>query len=108
MNRIKELRKELNLKQEQLGKMLNVQRAVISKYETGRVSLNAETLHKLCDVFNVSSDYIIGRTEQRQFNDKKTFSPKITSIIKSCSELNEKELTKVIEYIDFLKVKKNS
>ncbi len=108
MNRIKELRKELNLNQEQLGQMLNVKRAVISKYETGRVSLNAETLHKLCDVFKVSSDYIIGRTEQRQLNDEKSFSPQITSIVKSCSNLNEKELIKVIEYIDFLKIKKNS
>jgi len=108
MNRIKELRKELNLKQEQLGKMLNVQRAVVSKYETGRVSLNAETLHKLCDIFNVSSDYILGRTEQRQLKDEKSLSPQITSIINSCSDLNEKELIKVIEYIDFLKIKKNS
>lgn len=108
MNRIKELRKELNLKQEQLGKMLNVQRAVISKYETGRVSLNAETLHKLCDVFKVSSDYIIGRTNQRKLDDEKSSSPQITSIAKSCADLNEEDFKKVLEYIDFLKIKKNS
>ncbi len=108
MNRIKELRKEHNLKQEQLAKMLNVKRAAVSKYETGYVSLSDETLHKLCDIFNVSSDYILGRTEQRQVKDEKSFSPQIISIINSCSDLNEKELIKVVEYIDFLKIKKNS
>ena len=65
MNRIKELREELRWTQEDLGKLLNVQKSAVSKYETGRVQLTDEIIEKLVNIFNVSSDYILGITETR-------------------------------------------
>ncbi|MBR2471183.1 MAG: helix-turn-helix transcriptional regulator [Clostridia bacterium] len=103
MNRIKKLRKELGWKQDELGKLLNVKRAAISKYETERVPLTDETISLLCDIFNVSADYLIGRSDTKIPFDKKTTPKNIWTILETCSDLNEEELKKVKEYIDFLK-----
>ena len=52
--RIKNLRKERNLSQEELGAMLGVQRAAVQKWESGLVkNLKRETVKKLSDIFNV-------------------------------------------------------
>lgn len=62
MNRIKKLRESSNETQEELGKILNVSKATISKYENGTVEMSNDTLIKLANHFNVSTDYILGRT----------------------------------------------
>lgn len=62
MNRIKSLREEQGMTQSELGKLLNVKDAAISKYESEKVPLTAETILKLSEIFSVSTDYILGRT----------------------------------------------
>lgn len=59
-NTIKELRTEAGMTQEELGMLLNVQNAAVSKYESGKVPLTGETLLKLSKIFNVSTDYLLG------------------------------------------------
>lgn len=63
MNRIRMLREAQGWSQDDLGLKLNVKRAAISKYETGSISLSDETLRKLADVFEVSIDYLLDRTD---------------------------------------------
>ena len=63
MNRLKSLREEKGMKQSELGKLLNVQDAAISKYESGKVSLTDDTLLKLSKIFNVPVDYILGNDD---------------------------------------------
>lgn len=60
MNRIKELRTAKHLTQEELGNILNVQKAAISKYENGRAEPSMDILKKMATLFNVSTDYILG------------------------------------------------
>lgn len=60
-NRIKKLRTAHRLTQEELGKKLNVQKAAISKYENGTVIPNCEVLKRLAAIFNVTTDYLLGR-----------------------------------------------
>lgn len=59
MNRIKELRVARNLTQEGLGKILNVQKAAISKYENGRADPSVDILKRMVHYFGVSSDYLL-------------------------------------------------
>ena len=66
MNRIKELRKQHELTQEELGSIINVQKAAISKYELERATPSTDILKKLADYFNVSVDYLLGRTDEPQ------------------------------------------
>ena len=50
-NRIKELRKKLNLTQEELGKLINVTKVSICCYEKGTRTPTLETLKVLAEVF---------------------------------------------------------
>lgn len=60
MNRIKELRELKGWSQQDLGAYLNVQKSAISKYENGKVSLTGETIKKLVELFDVTSDILLG------------------------------------------------
>lgn len=62
-NRLVELRKEKGLTQEELAKALNISRSALSLYEIGKRDPDTETLKKIAEYFNVSIDYLLGRTD---------------------------------------------
>ena len=62
MNRIKQLRNEKGINQEVLAKLLGLETAGISKLETGRVPLKDEYIIKLAEYFQVSTDYLLGKS----------------------------------------------
>ncbi|WMJ81994.1 helix-turn-helix transcriptional regulator [Clostridium sp. MB40-C1] len=64
-DRLKELREEKQLTQEELGKLLNVSRQTVSGYESEDNEPSIQNLIKLADIFNVSLDYLLGRTKER-------------------------------------------
>ena len=68
MNRVKELREEMGWTQKYLGSVLNVKNSAISKYENGRATLTEDTIIKLAKLFNVTSDYILGLSDYRNFD----------------------------------------
>ena len=70
MNRIKQLRNEKDIKQDVLAKLLGLEVAGISKLETGRVPLKDEYIVKLAEYFNVSTDYLLGKTDVRNSGAK--------------------------------------
>lgn len=76
MNRIKDLREDRDMTQSDLGELLNVQKAAVSKYEMGKVSLSDELIGRLCVIFGVSADYLLCRTDEKNAinNSKKTKS----------------------------------
>jgi len=64
--RLKELRKKAHLTQEDLAKILGVERSSIGKYEgNSNVMPSNEVLNKIADYFCVSTDYLLGRDEPR-------------------------------------------
>lgn len=65
MNRIKQLRNEKNINQDVLAKLLGLEIAGISKLETERVPLKDEYIIKLAEYFNVSTDYLLGKSDIR-------------------------------------------
>ncbi|WP_437131242.1 helix-turn-helix domain-containing protein [Peptostreptococcus russellii] len=67
--KIKLLRKENGLTQLELGDKLGLSKANISKYESNVHEPSIETLNKLSDIFNVSVDYLLGRTNIRNHVD---------------------------------------
>ena len=58
--RIRELRLERNMTQDQLAKELGVTQKNISKYELEQLDQNTETLIQICRLFDVSADYLLG------------------------------------------------
>lgn len=62
-NRIKTLREELGIKQEELAKKMSVSPSAIGMYETNKREPNNELILKLAQFFNVSTDYLLGKTD---------------------------------------------
>ena len=73
--RLKSLRHEKNLTQEEIAEILNVGRPTIAGYETKNKEPNYETLKKLADFFNVSIDYLLGRTDEKTIDSSMPKSP---------------------------------
>ena len=66
MNRISELREEAGLKQMALASMLNVTPQTISRYERGDRDLGTDAIGRLCQIFGVTSDYLLGFSTRRK------------------------------------------
>ena len=67
MNRIKELRQQNGWLQSDLATRLQTSRQTIGNYETGQRQLDPETILKLCEIFDVTADYLLGRSVVRSF-----------------------------------------
>jgi len=61
--RLKDLRKNHNLTQEDVANILGVTRTTYSMYERGERQMDYDTLLKLADYYKVSLDYLFGRSE---------------------------------------------
>lgn len=59
-DRLKELRLESGLTQDELAKATNISQSSISIYELGKISPTADIIITFCKFFNVSADYILG------------------------------------------------
>lgn len=60
--RLRDLREDKDLKQVQVAALLGIQQTVYSRYERGYQTIPVEHLLVLADFYNVSTDYILGRT----------------------------------------------
>lgn len=102
MNRIKALRAEKNIKQDVLAKLLGLEIAGISKLETGRVPLKDEYIVKLAEYFNVSTDYLLGKSNIRNIEDEFKFA-----YHKEIEGLTEDEIKEALEFYKMVKNRKN-
>lgn len=93
-DRLKQLRLQKNITQEQLAKHLGIPRSTYSNYEYGNREPDANTLNKIADYFDVSVDYLLGRTDRKGYlTDERAWI-----IAEKISELPENR-RKIIEEI---------
>lgn len=99
MNRIKQLREELKISQNELGKKLNKTQQQISLYENGTNELDLDGYILLSKLFNCSIEYIAGKSDIR--NPKKVDINKadiaFASGIKGLNETNKAIIKSTIE-----------
>jgi len=89
-----------------IAKAVNVSRARYSHYENARSEPDTETLEKLADYFNVTTDYLLGRTEEispiDNSNDASPFEPQLVAFfkeVKNAPEQHQEKLRKIWEVI---------
>ncbi|GGF94079.1 helix-turn-helix domain-containing protein [Paenibacillus aceti] len=71
--RIRDLREDKDLTQQQLADYLNISQATYSRYESGNLDVPSSVLIKLSEFYNVSIDYILGQTNiSKRFNEKQS------------------------------------
>ena len=63
---LRSIREDKDITQKEVARYLNVSQNTYSQYETGVISLTAETLIKLSDFYGVSIDYLLDRSENPQ------------------------------------------
>ena len=57
-NRLKELRKHLNLNQSDFGKKIGITASAVSRLESGEIGFTEQTVKSICREFNVSYDWL--------------------------------------------------
>jgi transcriptional regulator with XRE-family HTH domain len=63
--RLKQLRQQMNLRQEQVAKLIGVNKSAISFYENGTRQPSYEILLRIANLYRVSVDYLLGQTNSR-------------------------------------------
>ena len=66
--RLKDLREDCDLRQTDIADILGIKQTVYSRYERGFQNIPIEHLIKLADFYKVSTDYILGRTNNKEIN----------------------------------------
>lgn len=106
-NRLKDLRVSKNMTGVELGKVLSVTKVAISNWESGKRTPDHETLKKIADYFDVTTDYLLGRTDEKQ--PKKERFQNVNSIsahrIGKIEKLSEEALDQLDDYIQYLELK---
>ena len=87
MNRIKELRENLGLRQIDVSMSTGIDQKTLSNYETEKTNPDSYALIKLADFFDVSIDFLVGRVDNNIFTANK--NDVITKIDNIKNELNE-------------------
>lgn len=63
MNRIRDLREDMDLRQVDVAEATGIDQKTLSNYENGKTQSDARALIALADFFHVSIDYLVGRTD---------------------------------------------
>ena len=69
--RIQDLRTDADLSQKQLSEILHISQRSYSHYETGSRNIPVEMLIRLANYYDISVDYLVGRTDKKEMNKKK-------------------------------------
>lgn len=98
--RIKALRESEKLTQEDLGKICNVSKANISKYESNSIHPPLDTLLEIAKHFDVSTDYLLGFTNnKKEVLDVQDDYIVVLQSAKS-KKISPQRLQKLIEFLD--------
>lgn len=91
--RLKSLRKERKLKQREMAELLQCAERNYQKLEYGKTNVTATTLMFLCDYFDVSADYILGRTDCME--PLQTMAARIRSL-REKNGLTQKDMAEIL------------
>lgn len=119
-NRIKTLRKELDISQESFGEKIGVKKAAVSKWENGNANLSETVIELICKVYNVNKlwltegngemfakqeDDIMELVDQLLDND----NPFLKNLLQSFISLGEDEIKGLQKFMDnYVEIKKNA
>ena len=105
-NRLKNLRIEHNLTQFELAEKVKLSKANISKYEANLVEPSLSTLSLISSLFDVSIDYLLGKTDspKAQYNssDKLNLSSTEEHVVTTFRKLTPEDQNYIVKTIDIV------
>ena len=103
---IAHLRKKKKLTQKELGALLNLSSGTVSNYENGVHCPDLEMLVQMADVFEVTTDFMLGRTDYQctpeVLSEYLIKDRTVRDIANTILTLDQKSQDAVLQYIDFL------
>ena len=67
--KIRDLRKQKRMSQTELAKSAGVSQTTVTAWETGKAEPSSSAVAKLADIFNVTTDYLLGKPEMKKETD---------------------------------------
>lgn len=108
---LKILRKQRNITQEQLAAIVGVERSSVGKWEgKSGVIPSSEILDKLASFFDVSVDYLLGRTDVPK--EPQTLDEQLKGVdfalYGETHDLTEEEKQDILEFVQYIKSKRKN
>ena len=104
MNKIRILRNEKKLTLRELASKVNMSYSNLGSIERGEVQLREDTAKIFAEFFNVSSDYLLGLSDERNpTSAKEQLSGVQLAFYNQAEELTEAQAKEVLNYIEFVK-----
>lgn len=108
--RLKKARERAGLRQVEACKKIGISNGTLSGYERDYRDPDTKTLEKMAEVYDVSVDWLLGRTDKSELeyykNKIATEFPDIDLMFKDMESLTSEDLKEVYEYIKFKKNQK--
>jgi len=109
-SRIRKLRKKNYMSQAELAKKIGVSASAIGMYEQNRRTPDNDTLREFCEIFGVTSDYLLGLSlsSERKYDVSEVlddYSKKLSeqeSLMFDGEPLNEDERRQVLQTIEYV------
>lgn len=98
---LKSLREEHSLTQDKLAEMLNIKRQTYSAWERNISNPDINTIIFLSQFYNVSTDYILGKTKI-----KNSIEPRTIAAHHDGEEWTEEELSEIEKFKEFVRMKR--
>lgn len=102
MNRLRFLRTENGESLEKIAKYLNVTIQTISNYETEKREMTPDTILKLAEYFNVSTDYLLGKSDVRNPEEIDNNDIRIGLSTKDYSNITEQQIKQIEDFAKFV------
>ena len=102
LNRLRELRVERELLQSDIAKLINKSERTVGFYETGERDMNTETLAILANFFNVSIDYLLGKSDIRNPEKADLDKLQIGLSAKDYSNITDEQIKQIEDFAKFV------
>jgi transcriptional regulator with XRE-family HTH domain len=92
-SKLKEARRLAGLSQDQVAKMISIPRPSVSEIESGNRRVSADELTTLCEIYDVSPDWVVGNSASTISKD----NPRLELAARELSKLKDEDLDKLLQ-----------
>lgn len=109
IERLNTLMKQKNISKAFLTKELHIGKNQIKYWEDNNTIPDGTTLLKISDYFDVSVDYLLGKTDKKNkaTPEEQPISPKQKLLLDVSADMTDEDIKKLIEYADLLNLRHN-
>ena len=96
--KLRNLRENMNLSQQAVADKIKCSRKVLSNYELNKREPDFDTLIRICDFFDITTDFLLGRTTNAKHYKEMKIDPQTDKLLSFFDKLPEQYKNDVIRY----------